>query len=38
MQLEILGLVSVRWVAKDKRRLEVVEKLEEEPRIPRMNE
>jgi hypothetical protein len=38
MQLEILGLITVRWVAKDKRRLEVVEKLEEEPRIPRINE
>lgn len=38
MNLEILGLVTVRWVAKDKRRLEVVEKLEEEPRIPRINE
>jgi hypothetical protein len=38
MQLEILGLVTVRWVAKDKRRLEVVENLEEEPRIPRVNE
>jgi len=38
MQLEILGLVTVRWVAKDKRRLEVVEKVEEEARIPRINE
>lgn len=38
MQLEILGLVTVRWVAKDKRRLEVVEKQEEEARIPRTNE
>ena len=28
MQLEILGLITVRWVAKDRRRLEVVEKQE----------
>lgn len=38
MQLEILGLVSIRWVGKEKRRLEVVEKQEAEQRIPRMNE
>jgi hypothetical protein len=38
MQLEILGLITVRWVAKDKRRLEMVEKPTEEARIPRMNE
>jgi hypothetical protein len=38
MQLEILGLLTVRWVAKDKRRLEVVEKAEEEMRIPHVNE
>ncbi len=38
MQLEILGLLTVRWVAKDKRRLEVVEKQNEETRIPRINE
>lgn len=38
MQLEILGLLTVRWVAKDKRRLEVVENAEEETRIPRINE
>jgi hypothetical protein len=38
MQLEILGLITVRWVAKDKRRLEVVEKVDEEARIPRINE
>lgn len=25
MQLEILGLVSIRWVAKEKRRVEVIE-------------
>ena len=37
MQLEILGLVSIRWVGKEKRRLEVVEKQEAEQRIPRMN-
>lgn len=38
MQLEILGLITIRWVAKDKRRLEVVEKPAEEARIPRINE
>jgi len=38
MQLEILGLITVRWVSKDKRRLEVVEKPTEEARIPRINE
>jgi hypothetical protein len=38
MHLEILGLVTVRWVAKDKRRLEISEKPEEEARIPRINE
>ncbi len=38
MQLEILGLLTVRWVSKDKRRLEAVEKQEEEARIPRINE
>ena len=38
MQLEILGLITVRWVSKDKRRLEVVEKQAEEARIPRINE
>ena len=38
MQLEILGLITVRWVGKDKRRLEYVEKQEAEPRIPRINE
>lgn len=30
MQLEILGLITVRWVGKDKRRIEVVEKQQEE--------
>ncbi|MDA4127986.1 MAG: hypothetical protein OK422_00745 [Thaumarchaeota archaeon] len=25
MQLEILGLISVRWIGKDKRRIEVIE-------------
>ena len=38
MQLEILGLVTVRWVAKDKRRIEIVEKPAEEARIPHVNE
>jgi hypothetical protein len=26
LQLEILGLITVRWIGKDKRRIEVVEK------------
>lgn len=38
MQLEILGLITIRWVAKDKRRVEMVEKPSEEARIPRVNE
>ena len=38
MQLEILGLITIRWVGKDKRRLEIVEKPSEETRIPRINE
>ena len=38
MQLEILGLVTVRWVGKDKRQIEFVEKPAEEMRIPRANE
>ncbi len=38
MQLEILGLITIRWVAKDKRRVEMVEKPTEEARIPRANE
>lgn len=38
MNLEILGLVTIRWVGKDRRRLEVLEKQEAEQRIPRMNE
>lgn len=38
MQLEILGLVTIRWVAKDKRRIEMVEKPSEEARTPHMNE
>ncbi len=38
MQLEILGLITIRWVSKDKRRIEVVEKPTEEARIPRANE
>lgn len=28
MQLEILGLISVRWVSKEKRRVELVERKE----------
>jgi len=38
MQLEILGLVTIRWVAKDKRRIEMVEKPSEEARVPHVNE
>jgi hypothetical protein len=38
MQLEILGLVTIRWVAKDKRRVEFQEKPAEEPRMPRISE
>ncbi len=38
MQLEILGLVTIRWVAKDKRRVEMVEKPSEDARIPHVNE
>ncbi len=38
MQLEILGLITIRWVSKDKRRIEVVENPTEESRIPRINE
>lgn len=38
MQLEILGLITIRWVSKDKRRIELVEKPAEETRIPRVSE
>ncbi|MGD0318974.1 MAG: hypothetical protein ABSB56_04705 [Nitrososphaerales archaeon] len=38
MQLEILGLVTIRWVAKDKRRIEMVEMPSEEARMPHVNE
>jgi hypothetical protein len=38
MQLEILGLVTIRWVAKEKRRIEFQEKPTEEPRMPRISE
>ena len=38
MQLEILGLITVRWISKDKRRIEVVENQGEEARLPRINE
>ncbi len=38
MQLEINGLVTIRWVGKDKRRIEAVEKPSEEARIPHLNE
>lgn len=38
MQLEILGLISIRWVSKDRRRIEAVEKPGEDFRMPRMGE
>ena len=38
MQLEILGLVTIRWVSKEKRRVEVVENATEEARLPRVSE
>ncbi len=38
MQLEILGLITVRWVSKDKRRIEAVENPTEDARIPRISE
>ena len=38
MQLEILGLITVRWVSKEKRRIEIVERQTDEPRIPRISE
>ncbi|MGD1054702.1 MAG: hypothetical protein ABR867_01285 [Nitrososphaerales archaeon] len=38
MQLEILGLITIRWVAKDRRRVEMVEKPTEEARISHVNE
>ena len=31
LQLEILGLVSIRWMAKQKRRIEVLEQPPEQP-------
>ena len=38
MQLEILGLITLRWVAKDKRRIEFQEKPTEDARMPRISE
>jgi hypothetical protein len=31
MQLEILGLITVRWIGKDKRRIEIIEATAEDP-------
>ncbi len=31
LQLEILGLISIRWMAKQKRRIEVLEQPPEQP-------
>jgi hypothetical protein len=38
MQLEILGLITIRWVAKEKRRIEIVEKQPEGPLLRAGNE
>lgn len=38
MQLEILGLITIRWVSKDKRRIEYSEHPAEEARMPRISE
>ena len=38
MQLEILGLVTIRWVSKDKRRVVFQEKPSEVPRVPLISE
>ncbi|MDG7011500.1 MAG: hypothetical protein JRN11_03565 [Nitrososphaerota archaeon] len=38
MQLEILGLISIRWVSKDKRRVEFQDKPAEDLRMPRIRE
>ncbi len=38
MQLEILGLITIRWVSKDKRRVEFQDKTTEDARLPRMRE
>jgi hypothetical protein len=38
MQLEILGLVTIRWVSKDKRRVEFSESHGEDARMPRISE
>jgi hypothetical protein len=38
MQLEILGLITVRWVGKDKRRLEVAEPAAPSGRMPIISE
>ena len=37
MQLEILGLITLRWISKEKRRIEVTENQGELPRL-RLNE
>ncbi|MDG6962551.1 MAG: hypothetical protein JRN48_01770 [Nitrososphaerota archaeon] len=38
MQLEILGLITIRWVSRDKRRLEFQDKATEDARLPRVRE
>ena len=38
MQLEILGLITVRWVSKDKRQVEYSESTGDQSRMPRISE
>lgn len=38
MQLEILGLITVRWVGKEKRRLEVAQPKPQNSRMPVISE
>ena len=38
MQLEILGLITIRWISKEKRRIEFSEHPAEEARLPRISE
>jgi hypothetical protein len=35
MQLEILGLINVRWIGKDKRRIELIESVPTDETTPR---
>lgn len=38
MQLEILGLITLRWVSKDKRQIEYSEATGDQSRMPRISE